>query len=213
MDCNKARRLFDDMMEGRLTEPVADELQRHLTDCTDCRMLHQRAVRLQRLLALKRYEQPSPEYSRQFVTAFHSRLEAVTRAHSGWWQRFLDSVTAEPTRMWRYGFAGAAGIALTVGIAMWNGADQAALDLQAVREDPPAPLSSPSPVLTAVSDPAPPSVPRRVAVTLSPSVDPSPSARLVLVPTAAQDDPSAPAYVLDRILTTPASYEVASINF
>ena len=213
MDCNKARRLFDDMMEGRLTEPVADELQRHLADCTDCRVLHQRAVRLQRLLALKRYEQPAPEYSQQFLTAFHTRLEAETRAHSGWWQRFLDSITAEPARMWQYGFAGAAGIALAVSMAVWNGGGSTQLGTEIVRDDQSTSLSSPSHVLTVVSDPASPSLPRRVAVTLTPPAEPSPSRRLVLVPTAAQDDLSAPSYVLDRILTTPASYEVASVHF
>ena len=58
MDCQKAQPLFDDLAQNRLDSETALHVRQHLADCTDCRVLAQRAARLQRLLALKRYEQP-----------------------------------------------------------------------------------------------------------------------------------------------------------
>ena len=213
MDCKKARRLFDDLADGRLAELVGSDLQRHIADCTDCRVLQQRAARLQRLLALKRYEQPSSQYSRLFLSEFHRRLEAETRARPGWWEQFLDSIIIEPARTWPYGFAGAAGIALAVGVLIWSGNGRAPRDRRLVHEDRPTPISSPSPVLTAASVPAPHSLPRSIAATLPRSSDASSAGSVVIIPAAARDDASAPRYVLDRITVTPASYEVASVHF
>ena len=76
MKCEQVQRLFDDLASGRLPEPLAQDARRHLADCTDCRVQQQRLAKLQRLLTLKRYEQPAPAYFDNFTAEFHARLEA-----------------------------------------------------------------------------------------------------------------------------------------
>ncbi|HUJ72751.1 MAG TPA: zf-HC2 domain-containing protein, partial [Verrucomicrobiae bacterium] len=121
MDCGKAQKSFDDLSRGRLEPETAAEVRQHLADCTDCRVQEQRAARLQRLLALKRYERPTPEYFDGFLSEFHGRLLAEAQ-RPGWWDRVLgrigDLVTVESARIWRYRFASATGVAVVVGL-MW----------------------------------------------------------------------------------------------
>ena len=127
MDCKKAQRLFDDLSHDRLSLERASEVRQHLADCTDCRVLEQRAARLQRVLALKRYERPSPEYFDNFLTEFHRRLLAETQPQMGWWKRALggidDFLSAESMQVWRYGLASALGVTMVVGL-MWTGLRQ-----------------------------------------------------------------------------------------
>lgn len=121
MDCKKAQPLFDDLSQNRLDSETAVRVRQHLTDCTDCRVLAQRAARLQRLLALKCYERPAPEYLDDFLSEFHSRLMAETQ-RAAWWECALgriDSLLVVGTmRVWRYGVASAMGVAVVVGV-MW----------------------------------------------------------------------------------------------
>jgi predicted anti-sigma-YlaC factor YlaD len=114
MDCKKAQRLYDDLADGRVSEPVAVELRRHLAACTDCRVIRQRAMRLQQLLALKRHEQPVPAYFDRFLPEFHRRL-AVEAMRPNWRQRLQEAFRLEVAPVWRYGFAGACGAMLAVG--------------------------------------------------------------------------------------------------
>ena len=74
MDCKKTQQLFDDLWHQRLTPETDAQVRQHLADCTDCRVLEQRSARLQRLLALKRYERPAPAYFDNFLSEFHRRL-------------------------------------------------------------------------------------------------------------------------------------------
>src|SRR5277367_1992103 len=117
MNCKKAQQLFEDLTQERLAPTTATQVRRHLADCTDCRVFEQRAGRLQRLLTLKRYERPSPEYFDNFLSEFHDRLLAEAR-QAGWWERVLGRVdgflAAESMRVWRYSFTSAMGVAMVV---------------------------------------------------------------------------------------------------
>src|SRR5712671_6357901 len=126
MNCQKAQQLFDDLTHERLAPAIAAQVRQHLADCTDCRVTEQRAGRLQRLLALKRYERPSAGYFDSFLSEFHGRLSIETR-QIGWWERVLgrvdDLLAAESMRVWRYSFTSALGVAAVVGLT-WMGLRQ-----------------------------------------------------------------------------------------
>jgi len=149
MDCKKAQRLYDDLADGRVAEPLAGELHRHLDDCTDCRVLRQRSIRLQQLLTLKRHEQPAPAYFDNFLADFHDRLAADTMRPT-WAQRFIEAFRIEITPVWRYGLAGACGAMLALGL-VW----------QVYQTNPPA---SPATTVAEIKPPAPASTVRPLAV-------------------------------------------------
>ena len=102
MDCLKAQQLAEDCGKGRLPDRLCRDVSQHLTDCTDCRVAVQRAAKLQRVLALKRHEQPRPEYFENFLSEFHRRQQAGTRVDIGWWERVVDWATAKPVDMWLF---------------------------------------------------------------------------------------------------------------
>jgi hypothetical protein len=211
MDCRKAQLLVEDLAEGRLTDAFARELQRHLADCTDCRVAQQRAARLQQLLSVKRHESPGPEYFDGFLHEFHRRVAIATAPRPKFWEQALAGLRIQNVPTLRYGFAHAFGVMIACGmvlrglmttdlagdLAHADGADLGALHLQAAN-----------------AVPAPHSQPRRIAVTLPWSTEPVlPASGALSIPVAPQDEPSAPRYVLDRISLSPLSYEVASIHF
>jgi hypothetical protein len=220
MNCQKAQQLFDDLTHERLAPATAAQVRQHLADCTDCRVMEQRTGRLQRVLALKRYERPAPEYFDNFLTEFHDRLLAKVR-QVGWWERALGSVddflAAESMRVWRYSFTSALGVAAVVGMT-WMGLRQTG-DPAVVASDPTVAASSSLADADAMLPP-PHSTPSTIVASL-PSLSPATSAdyqpasvgNVVLVPTSAHADSSAPRYVLDRISITPASYDVPSVHF
>ncbi len=221
MDCQKAQTLFDELSQNRLDSETALQVRQHLADCTDCRVLEQRAARLQRLLALKRYEQPAPDYLDNFLSEFHSRLMAETQ-QPAWWERALgriDSLLVVGTmRVWRYGVASAMGVAVVVSV-MWMSVRQATAPDSAADQ---TAAANPSLVLadSQVTPPPSHSAPDAIVASISPSLeavpgdDQPPSAGSVdLVQAPARADYTAPHYVLDRIADTPASYEVASSHF
>jgi anti-sigma factor RsiW len=219
MDCQQAQRLFDDLGENRLPEPAAREVHRHLDECTDCRVAHQRAARLQRLLALKRHEQPGPAYFDSFLDEFHRRLDAETAPRASWWERVRDSLTLEPAHTWRYTLAGAAAVVLVVGSLTLRSLHPVALPVAVVA---PPPVADSSPVLVASeSHPASHTAPRLVNASYTGAargIDAESAALvtpggIIIMPTAARRDQSPPRYVLDRLTVTPASYETASIHF
>jgi hypothetical protein len=215
MDCKKAQRLFDDLAHERLVPETAAHVRRHLAECTDCRVLEQRGARLQRLLALKRYERPAPEYFDNFHSEFHSRLLAEAQ-QTGWWEQALGRIenllAIGSLRMWRYSVASAVGVAAVVGL-MWTSvrpsgdfASQAAADPSLVAEETmlPPPHSTPSAIAASLTG---------LSRVSSSDYQPSTAGSVVLVPTPTRADSPAPRYVLDRIAVTPASYEVASVHF
>ena len=216
MDCRKAQSLFDDLTDGRLAEAVARELQRHVAECSDCRVASQRAARLQQLLTLKRHEQPSPVYFDNFLSEFHQRLEAETAPRVSLWDRIVNNLAIEPVRTWRYGFSGAMGMALAV-VLIWRGFNSPDVIPPADTDQAFAP--NPAHILASSILPAPHSTPRSIAATLPDSlrtvrdeVRASSAGSDVIIPVTAPSA-SATRYVLDRIGVTPATYEVASIHF
>ena len=217
MNCRQTQRLFDDMADGRLPEAVAQQLQRHLEECTDCRVTRQRSARLQQLLAVKRYEQPSPDYFGNFLREFHQRLEAETMPRVSFWERIVNNLAIEPVRTWRYGFSGAVGLALAVTM-IWRGFS--APDVSARIGLPAGSLPSPIHLFASDDLPAKNPTPRTIAAILPLSTratrgetESASAGSVAIVPVDAHSELGAPRYVLDRIGVTPASYEVASIHF
>lgn len=221
MDCKKAQRLFDDLSRNRLTEPDATEVCQHLTDCTDCRVIEQRSAKLQRLLALKRYERPTPDYFDNFLTDFHTRLAEQRQEPDSLWLRavirFEEFISAEPVRVWRYGFASALSLAVAVG-AIWVTMRQTG-DVPSTADQTVAALNPPVIMAEAMLSGAR-STPKVIAANLpnlprdaQDRMDSAPASSVVLIPTATHAESPAPRYVLDRIALTPASYEVASVHF
>jgi hypothetical protein len=221
MDCKKAQRLFDDLSHDRLAVERAAEVRRHLADCTDCRVLEQRAARLQRVLALKRYEHPSAEYFDSFLTEFHRRLLAETQPQMGWWERVLggidDFLSAESMQVWRYGLASAVGVTMIVGL-MWTGLRETSESFdgagQVAAESSPLILTSqfsPSasaPTLAMAPSPFPGSLhvaPAEYQLTMADMPE--------RLPAVTRAESATPQYVLDRISVTPATYEVANVHF
>lgn len=213
MDCKKAQRLFDDLSRERLAFELAAEVRQHLGDCTDCRVLEQRAARLQRVLALKRYERPSPEYFNNFLTEFHSRLLAETQPRPAWWERVLggidDFLSAEAMQVWRYGLASTLGVSMIVGL-MWMGlrpsefagaSDQATASLMVTPFEPPA--SQSAPVASSLFPSLPHIAPVDYQLAMADNADAA---------TARTASPT-PQYVLDHISVTPASYDVPDVHF
>ncbi len=200
MNCKRTQRLLADLARDRLPESVARTMRQHLEDCTDCRVQEQRAARLQRLLALKRYEQPAPAYFENFLVEFHRRQQADERSRARVWERIAAIWTVEPIRAWQYGFAGAMGVAVVAAGMMWAGSR--------------TPQS-----LTVATNAAVSVVAKAIAAPSSPVVTPralpedtQPPVTLV----AASDesvDSAEPNYVLDRVPVLPVTYEVASVRF
>ena len=185
MDCKQAQRWHDELADGRLAEAQAAALRRHLTDCTDCRVAQQRAVRLQQFLALKRHELPPPAYFPNFTAEFHQRLAAV-EARLPWWQALLHRIEW-PAPALRYATATLAGALLTLGAFHWTQTNSIVPLPVAQR-----PLTETASLTTASAAPTP---------------------GLTLIPATPTTATEADGYVLDRIAITPASYEGGSVRF
>lgn len=218
MDCQKTQQLFDDLAHERLAPATAAQVRQHLADCTDCRVVEQRTSRLQRLLALKRHERPTPEYFDNFLSEFHGRVLAEARK-IGWWERTLgrvdDFLAVESMRVWRFSFTNALGVAAAVGLA-WMGLRQTGDPVIAAMDQTTTANSSLAAAETML--PPPHSTPQTIVASLplsAASADyPSAAAgNVVLVPAQAHTDSSTPRYMLDRIPVTPASYDVPSVHF
>lgn len=199
--CNGCWTIFP----NRLPETLAQQLRRHLDECTDCRVAHQRAGRLQQFLALKRHERPSPEYFDSFLSRFHQRIEVEARRRTNWWERLIASVAVEPPRGWRYALVSVAGVLLAAGFLMTSRivptgqlvAGRGAADRRA---------TTPAP---AISTELAKNIPSPIPVLAEPSL----AYNATTASADEHNEASAPRYVLDRITVTPASYEVASIHF
>jgi hypothetical protein len=211
MNCDKAQRLVQEFTAGRLTDGVARELQRHVNDCTDCRVAQQRATRLQQLLSVKRHEQPGPDYFDGFLREFHQRLAEATAPQPTLWERILGALRIQRALTFRYGFAHAFGVVIAAGMILRGlisaDASRGVSQLDA--------LSFGTPHLQAASAlPAPHSMPPKIASLLPESLEPAFSAGGALIlPVEPRSEASTPRYVLDRISRSAPSYEVASIHF
>ena len=194
MDCRKTQRLIDELAEGHLAAPLAEQLRRHLTDCTDCRVAQQRAARLRRLLALKRYEQPAPAYFHGFLDEFHRRLQAETTSPASLWMRlkaqWQDFRATTPDWALHYGLVGASGVLLVAGVVSWMAVHQA------------KPM---------VAERGTPLASQNVVESISPTGS-SPWIAAEGGATARMEG-SAPRYILDHIAITPVSYEGPRVDF
>jgi anti-sigma factor RsiW len=215
MDCKRTQQLLHDLADDRLSDRLAHELRQHLTECTDCRVAEQRTARLLRLVALKRHEQPLSGYLDAFVANFHARLDAEDAARRHRWERVLGWIprplVLQPERAWRFGWAGAVGVALALGM-LWTEIQQNVATAPATTVQTSVPTES-LPLLAEVSPLASVSVPITVAATVPPRPAASSPAIGVLIVPAMRVEPEKPRYVLDRIVVTPVSYEVASAHF
>ncbi len=217
MNCRKIQRLFDELAEGRLPEALAEQLRRHLTDCTDCRVAQQRAAHLRRLLALKRYEQPAPAYFSGFLDEFHSRLQAETASPASLWLRlkaqWRDFRMTPPVWTLRYGLVGAASVLLVAAIASWMIAYQTK-PMVAERTATPVGQNvkvSDSPAGGSHWVAAQNGAPILASVARDTTTDAT--THVVLVPAEARMKTSAPNYVLDHLVITPASYDGPRVDF
>jgi hypothetical protein len=211
MDCNKAQRLVQDLADGLLTDGDAREVQRHLSDCTDCRVVQQRSDRLQQLLAVKRYEKPGAEYFDGFVGEFHRRLARVTAPQPTLWDWMLDALHIQNVPTLRYGFAHAFGVVLACGIIL-RGLISGDVGREVSQSD--ANRFGAPHWQAASALPAPYSTPPRIAALLASSSETASSAGGALIlPVEPAGESSSPRYVLDRISRSPSAYEVASIHF
>lgn len=199
MDCSQVQHHLDDLARNRLADPQAILVRHHLADCTDCRVLQQRGARLQRLLALKNYEQPAPAYFDNFLTRFHQRL-AAEEARPTFWQRFFSFGDAELLGSWRVGLAGACGLALCAGL-LWIGLRNTNEAIMSA-----TPITVLSPVV--FTDPAENEPQLRLS-----DFPRQNSGELLAIDTVAAAPAPLPRYVLDRIAITPASYDVTRADF
>ncbi len=213
MDCKKAQRLFDDLARERLAPGLATEVHQHLADCTDCRVQEQRLARLQRLLALKRYERPAPEYFENFLTEFHGRLLAETQPRPGWREWALggldELLSAHSMRVWRYGLAGAMSVTVAFGL-MWMG-----LGSMSDSSDQMATVNSPlmgTQISLAGRLPSD-SMETSIPLTGLAHVVPEDYELAMAVPAVTRAESLAPQYVLDRVSVAPANYDVPNVHF
>ena len=191
MDCRQTKELFHDFADGRLAEPVARDLQRHLAECSDCRVFQQRDQRLQQLLAVKRYETPGADYFNNFLGEFHQRLAVATAPRESYWVQFCRRLHLQPIPLLHLRYTHALGAAVAL-VLIWRGLVAVELPTGGERQD----FSSSH------------STPQMIAATL-----PAPTSQLPALPVLAQVALNTPRYVLDHIAAAPASYEVASIHF
>jgi anti-sigma factor RsiW len=215
MNCKKAQRLLTELADDRLSPPVASAVRQHLADCTDCRVQQQRAVRLQQLLTIKRYEQPPAAYFEGFLDEFHQRLAEESAPSLPGWQRALDAFAQrlglEPCPTCRYTLASAVGAMALLTVA-WFGIFQTASQSENADS---FIASVVSPALPSdMDDTMPASTPRKIAGTLpaparAAATPPMLPAALMSVPAAMRHHGDSPRYILDRISVMPASYEVA----
>ena len=190
MNCRKTKQLLHDLADGRLAEPVARAVQRHVAECSDCRVAQQRDRQLQQLLAVKRHETPGAMYFDNFLDEFHQRLAAATAPRPSFWMQLCARLHLQPVPTLRLGYAHALGATLALAL-LWRGLSAVELPAHSERPDFSVPHSTPRVLATAL--------PARVS---------EPPALPVL--TAAFD---APRYILDRLTASSSSYEVASIRF
>ena len=120
MDCNQVQQYFNGLISMQESKSVSSKINQHLIDCTDCRVQQQRIVRLQQLLALKRYEKPHPEYFDCFLSEFRQRLYEEQTRQPSLWQQMTERFREFTFSAIHFRYAG--GIAILIALAcMWAG--------------------------------------------------------------------------------------------
>ena len=190
MDCRQTKELLHDFADGRLAEPLARQVQRHVAECSDCRDFQQREHRLQQLLAVKRHEKPATDYLENFLGEFHRRLAAELAPRPSFWRQLSNRLPVPAFPSFRLGYLHALGAAVAL-VLIWRGLVAIDLPGSSERQDFSIPHSTPN-MLTA---------------TLPVNADHA------VLPLLAQVAFSTPRYVLDHIAAAPVRYEVASIHF
>ncbi len=214
MNCRTVQRWLDDLADGRIAGPQADQMRQHIAECTDCRVFSQRTARVQRLIALKRYEQPAPNATEQFLAEFHQRLAAITQRPS-WGERLAEGWTAWLAGGWpipRLALAGVAALFVVTGVAFTVRQRRQTAPATVVLRTPsvtnaPAQVLAVAPVTGFVPQPQ-----LTVAVPANPAMavsEPAP----VFAPAAVRLGERSPRYVLDRLTITPASYDGPNVQF
>jgi len=196
MDCRNTKQLLHDFADGRLAESVARDVQRHMAECSDCRVFQQRDMHLQQLLAVKRHEMPGAAYFDNFLSEFHQRLVAETAPRPSFWQQLCERLNIQPVPKLRLSYAHALGAAFALAL-IWRGLMLVESPSNVGRQDFAIPHSTPQMIAS--------ELPTRSAELKL--------ADLPVFPILAGTAFGAPRYVLDHIAATPASYEVASIHF
>jgi len=118
MNCRQTKQLLHDCADGRLTESVARDVQRHVAECSDCRVFQHRDRQLQQLLAVKRHETPGPNYFNNFLGEFHQRVATATALRRTFWQRLSDRFHLDPIVVLRSSFMPALGAAFVVALLL-----------------------------------------------------------------------------------------------
>lgn len=204
MNCQQTQQLFDDLNRDRLDASTAECVRGHLADCTDCRVRMQKLSRLQRLLALKKHEQPPQAYWDGFLDEFHRRLEADTASPS-LWRRIAGRLEGawelpDVTVYWRPAALAAFMVTACSATIWWGLQDHRLLTDSSRLINPPR-----QGTLQLVVDAAPAPLP-----TLSTPVGSAPVGVIVAVD---QSNREHTRYVMDRLAVTPVTYEVANIDF
>jgi anti-sigma factor RsiW len=181
------RRKVTALADGALAPDAAMRVQAHMACCPDCAAHHERIVRLKKLLALKRYEQPSPAYFERFPIEFHRRQQLDLLEQPPVWERVREKISLEPSLGLRY--AAATAVVLVLAINLMIGLRQAGKPALLATESGPVRVKTAS-VLNEIT------------------AAPADLRHLIQGRTALQN----PHYVLDSITVTPVQY-VAHVQF
>lgn len=100
MHCQQAQSLFDDLLDGSLTLPAREALQRHVAECAGCRAAQERARAVQRALRALPVEPPTSGFAARALRG--ARLAQPDGA-----------------RRPRYGFAAGFASALAASLIVW----------------------------------------------------------------------------------------------
>ena len=101
MNCADCQRYSLENGPGELPEAVSA----HLLECASCRKAHQRALSLQQLLSLKRFEQPDSAFETRNLARVQAAIRDLSPARTGWWAGILDALTGQPIPALRYAAA------------------------------------------------------------------------------------------------------------
>ena len=95
MRCDQAQSLFDDLLDGSLTLPAREALQRHLAECSGCRAAHDRARVVQRALRSLPVEPPAPGFAtRALRAARQAQAAGARRPRTGFAAGFATALAA-----------------------------------------------------------------------------------------------------------------------
>lgn len=95
MRCDQAQSLFDDLLDGSLTLPARETLQRHLAECSVCRAVHDRARSVQRALRSLPVEPLAPGFAtRALRVARQAQADGARRPRTGFAAGFATALAA-----------------------------------------------------------------------------------------------------------------------